>query len=239
MNILITGGSTGLGAAIVLELSNNKSNNVYFTYSKSIEKAAQLCAANSNIKAFKCDFTDESSVNNLLSEIDSINFDVLINNAIIGFEKQYFHKTAIEVFTNSFLYNIIPTIKITQAFLLKARKNKFGKIINLISSANINKPPIGWSEYVANKAYLLSLSNSWATENSRFNITSNAISPSFMVTNLTSDTDDRIVEQMIESHPMKKLLTTKEVAETIAFYTTCSQQINGTNLVINAGTDLL
>lgn len=138
----------------------------------------------------------------------------------------------------SFQQNIIPTIRITQAFITQARKRKFGKIINIISSANINRPPIGWSEYVANKAYLLSLSKSWATENIKFNISSNAISPGFMLTSLTADTDERIVEQMTEAHPLKKLLTTKEVAETVEFYTRCSQQINGTNLVINAGNDL-
>lgn len=238
MNILITGGSTGLGAEIVKELASNPENNLFFTYSKSNEKANKISESGENIQAIHCDFKDDVSVTAFLSEINRIQPDVLINNAVIGYEKQYFHKTDAAVFYNSFLHNIIPAIKITQAFLLLARKRKFGKIINIISSANINKPPIGWSEYVANKAYLLSLSKSWATENIKFNITSNCISPAFMQTALTADTDDRIVEQMIEVHPFKKLLSTKEVAEAVAFFTTCSQQINGTNLIINAGNDL-
>ncbi len=239
MNILITGGSSGLGAEIVKELSQENSNTVYFTYSKSAEQAKALSTSKDNIKAVHCDFKDESSVDKFIAEIQTINPDVLINNAVIGFEKQYFHKTDFAVFQKSFQQNIIPAIKITQAFLIQARKKKFGKIINIISAANINKPPIGWSEYVANKAYSLSLSKSWATENIKFNVTSNSISPGFMLTNLTSDTDERIVEQMIENHPLKKLLTIKEVAEAVRFYTTCSQQINGTNLVMNAGNDFL
>src|ERR1019366_7084787 len=118
------------------------------------------------------------------------------------------------------------------------RKKKFGKIINIISSALVNKPPIGWSEYVANKSYLLAMSKAWAAECIKFNITSNSISPSFMLTNLTSDTDERVIEQMKEEHPLKRLLTTDEVAEAVVFFTKSSQQINGTNLVINAGTEI-
>jgi len=239
MNILVTGGSSGLGAEIVKELSQQENNTVYFTFAKSADKAKQLSETKNNIKFFPCDFTDETSIDHFLNELQKLDIDILINNAVVGFEKQYFHKTSAEVFHKSFQQNILPTIKITQAFLTKARKKKFGKIINIISSANINKPPIGWSEYVANKAYLLSLSKSWATENIKFNITSNAISPSFMLTNLTSETDERIVEQMIENHPLKKILTTVEVAQAVVFLVNCSQQINGTNMIMNAGNDLL
>ncbi len=238
MNILVTGGSSGLGAEIVKVLSLDNANTLYFTYSKSVEKAEALRASRENIHSLHCDFSDDASVDSFISELQDLPIDILINNAVVGFEKQYFHKTDFSLFLKSFQQNIIPTIRITQAFITQARKRKFGKIINIISSANINRPPIGWSEYVANKAYLLSLSKSWATENIKFNISSNAISPGFMLTSLTADTDERIVEQMTEAHPLKKLLTTKEVADTVAFYTRCSQQINGTNLVINAGNDL-
>lgn len=239
MNILITGGTGGLGSEIVKILAQNTSNRVFFTYSKSLDKALSLCELNTNTESFHCDFSNPNSVEDFIDKISTIEIDVLINNAAIGFDKQYFHKLDHNVFLQSYQQNIIPTIQITQAFLVKARKRKFGKIINIISSANVNTPPIGWSEYVANKAYLQSLSNSWATENIRFNVTSNSISPSFMLTDLTSNTDSRIVEQMLENHPLKRILSPVEVAEAVLFYSKCSQQINGTNLVINAGNDLL
>lgn len=78
-------------------------------------------------------------------------------------------------------------------------------------------PPIGSSTYIANKAYLEKLTKVWAIENSKFNITSNSISPSFMQTKLTSEIDERIIEQIISNHPLKKLLTVDEVAETVLF----------------------
>lgn len=239
MNILITGGSSGLGKSVIQKLANHKGVEIYFTYFNSLDAAKQLEEIYPNVHSIKCNYSDIESVNHLVSKIDNLNLDVLVNNAWSGIYKEHFHKMDIELTENSFEINIIPTLKITQEAIKKFRKKKFGKIINIISSVVINKPPIGWSGYAAEKSYLLSMSKSWATENIRFNITSNSISPSFMVTNLTSDTDERIVEQILLSHPLKKLLTTDEVAESVLFFMRASQQINGTNIVINAGNDII
>jgi NAD(P)-dependent dehydrogenase (short-subunit alcohol dehydrogenase family) len=118
------------------------------------------------------------------------------------------------------------------------RKKKAGKIITIITAALINTPPVGASVYVANKAYLAQLSKVWASENARFNITSNTISPAFMKTNIHATMDERIVEQITEGHPLKKLLTTEEVAESVLFLVNATSQINGVDLVLNAGTNL-
>lgn len=238
MNILITGGASGLGEAITVKLAADKENKVFFTFNSSQDSARELEGKFSNVKGFKCDFNNESELNSLCAQIDSMDLDVLINNAISSMVKKHFHKIDIDVFRDSFASNLIPVIKITQSVLAVFRKKKFGKIINILTAALVNKPPIGWSEYIANKAYLASLSKSWAVENAAFNITSNSISPSFMKTDLTSDFDERIVEGMIESHPLKELLTPQEVADTISFFVGSSQHINGVNLVMNAASDI-
>ncbi|MDA7855146.1 SDR family oxidoreductase [Cyclobacteriaceae bacterium] len=108
-----------------------------------------------------------------------------------------------------------------------------------MTSFLLDSPPIGTSSYVANKAYLKSLTKSWANENKKFNISSNSISPSFMLTNFTSEVDERIIDQIINDHPLKKILGTSDVAETIAFLANSSQQINGIDLVINAGDNII
>jgi 3-oxoacyl-[acyl-carrier protein] reductase len=238
MNVLLTGGSKGVGAAIVRRLAQDKTNKVYFTYAKSESAAKDLADTGDNIFAVQCDFTMPASVDALISKIPGLDLDVLINNAYPAFYKNYFHKTALPAIENSFAVNVLPVVKITQEAILGFRKKKSGRIITILSSAIINKPPIGWSDYAANKNYLLSLSKSWAVENARFKITSNAVSPSFMATDFTADTDSRIIEQMVENHPLKALLTPEEVAETVLFFCCCTQQINGVNLVINAAEDI-
>ena len=94
------------------------------------------------------------------------------------------------------------------------------------------------AKYAAEKNYLLSMNKSWASENINFNITSNAISPSMMQTNLTKNIDERIIEQMITSHPLKRLLDPSEVANVVKFLVEASSFITGQNLVINSGENL-
>lgn len=236
MNILITGGASGLGEAITTLLAKNSDVKIYFTYSNSVKKAEEIQRSFVNAIAIKCDFRIESDVRELTSKINSLDLDVLVNNAYGGyFLKSYFHKTDSSDFLSEFKENIIPTIEITQAALSTFRKKKSGKIITVLTSAIISNPPIGASVYCANKAYLQQLVKAWATENVKFNITSNSVSPSFMITAMTSSIDERLIEQMKESHPLKKLLTPLEVAETINFLLNASPQINGTDFLINSG----
>ena len=54
----------------------------------------------------------------------------------------------------------------------------------------------------------------------------------------TSGTDERIIDQMVSNHPLKKLLTVEEVAETVLFLTKASSQINGVDILINHGTNI-
>jgi 3-oxoacyl-[acyl-carrier protein] reductase len=239
MNILITGGASGLGESITKALLNDDRNIVYFTYCKSKENASKIENQFENTKAIPCNFEDSNSIQLLLDKMEELNLEILINNAITSITKNYFHKLNSEDFANSYTKNILPTIKITQKAIMLFRKQKFGKIITILSSSIINKPLLGWSQYVAEKNYLLSLSKSWAVENISFNITSNCVSPTYMNTPINNDTDERIVEEMTKNHPLKKLLTTEEVAESVVFLSNCKQHINGTNLIINAGLDVI
>ncbi len=238
MNILITGGASGLGEAISRHFASIPSNNVFFTYFKAGETAKNLENQYANLKAIFCDFTNIESVRSLLAEIIKNDIDVLINNAISGINSEYFHKIEAQNFSESFQKNILPVICITQEAIKHFRIKKSGKIITILSSYLINTPPVGMSEYIAEKAYLLALSKSWATENIKFNITSNCISPSFMSTNLTSGTDERVVENMILKHPLKSIVKVSEVAELVSFLASASQHINGENILMNAGENM-
>ena len=239
MNILITGGASGLGEAIVRLLANDSKNTIFFTYSNSQLSAKKIELDFKNALSIKCDFRHEPEVTALVNRIYSLNIDVLINNAYADNSiKTYFHKTPSEDFELNFINNIIPAIRITQSVITQFRKIKNGKVITILTSGLANTPPLGWSCYTANKAYMESLVKSWANENIKFNISSNSVSPSFLQTKLTSGVDSRIIEQMVSSHPLKKLLTIDEVAETVLFLTKVSSQINGVDILINSGINI-
>jgi 3-oxoacyl-[acyl-carrier protein] reductase len=239
MKIAIIGGASGLGKAITTTLAAMPQAQVLFTYSSSLDAAEQLTSTYSNTSSTHLDFTDQASILSFLTELKTYDADVLVNNAITSLHKNHFHKIAASQFADSFAHNVLPILQITQQTILGFRKKKFGKIINILTSYLANKPPLGLSEYVANKAYLESMSKSWASENAGFNITSNCISPSLMATRLTSDTDERIIETMLQQHPLKALITPVEVAEMVAMLIHSSQHLNGTNIYMNAAENVI
>ena len=239
MNILITGGASGLGEAITKMLAEDTNNKIFFTFSKSQAKAVSITTEFSNTVSIQCDFSDSLAVRILRDKIRQFDLDVLINNAYSGeFLKSHFHKIAPEEFLNDFINNIIPVIEITQEAIYGFRKKKRGKIVTVLTAALLNVPPIGSSVYIANKAYLEKLTKVWAIENAKFNITSNAVSPSFMQTHMTANFDERVMEQIKENHPFGKLLTVHEVAETVKYLINASSQINGQDIIMNSGMNI-
>jgi len=240
MNILVTGGASGLGKAITeaVASSENKNSKVYFTYCHSESIAHELEHKFSNVKGIYCDYKSKESLQCLTNQMRSMDLGVLINNAFTGMDIKPFHKMEVDAFSQRFKENISPIVAITKEAICLFRKKRKGKIITVLTSFLVNQPPLGCSMYVAEKAYLASLSKSWATENSKFNITSNCISPGFMETSLNSHMDERVVEGLRESLPHKKFVSINEVAESILFLVRSSEQINGINLLMNAGENI-
>ena len=236
---IITGGASGLGKAITEKLAQEKKNKIYFTYLSSKKAAKKIEDLHSNTKSIRVDFTSKTSLNGFLTLLSTLQLDVLINNAITSLIVNHFQKINPCKFQESFNKNIVPIISITQTFIKNARIKQFGKIITILSDNIINKPPIGLSEYTANKAYLHSLCKSWAVENLKFNITSNCLSPSIMQTNLIYNIDPRFIEKLIKNSPSKSLLEKKDVAEAVFFLVYAPQQINGINIIINSATNIL
>ena len=241
MNILITGGTSGLGKATV-ELLAKDGHQVFFSFlaTEEFTKAAEdLMRQYDNVKAEPLNFCEPESVDTFCEKLKEWSIDVLVNCTYVGRpQTTYFHKIEPEEFLKAFQYNIIPTVKITQAAFEGMKKRRFGKIINIITEAVIGLPPMGYTLYAANKAYLMELSNVWNKEYTRYNITSNCILPAYMQTRF-AEVDERILEQMQQEHPLKQLLTVDEVAQAVKFFVEASQQVNGVKLPINAGTMLM
>ena len=239
MKILVTGGSSGLGKAVVSEMAKDKENIILFTYYQHEDISYRLSKDYSNVKGIQVDFTNSSSVDAFVEFLATEQIDVLVNNAYIGNPiGTYFHKTDSKDYLAAFQNNVLPLIKVTQTCIIGMRKRKFGKIVNIITSYLIDVPPTGFSVYTATKAYIRQLSRSISREYGRFNITSNCVLPDFMNTGF-GHVEDFQLEQMKSTHPLKELLDPSEVAEVVYHLIKSSQQINGIDIPINAGQHMM
>ena len=222
MNILVTGGSSGLGKAIVEKLCRDEENHIYFSYNNSIESAENICEMYPNATSVRCDFRNDLELNKFLENLKKFNIDVLINNFYSWpksplmpgtFLTKNFHKIDRNLFIEEFRNNIIPTILITQEAIKYFRIKKSGKLISVLSSF-LDSPTIGSSIYISNKNYLKGLARVWAEENVKFNISSNTISPSFMLTPQTLKMDERLVDRFKSNSG--ELMTVENVSARIS-----------------------
>lgn len=238
MNILLTGGASGLGLEIFQRLSR-AGHHVFFTFNGSTAQAEKNLIDYPNSKKIHCDFKDSKSVDDLLGMLAILDIDVLIHNALPVMNAIQFQKTSIDSLVDSFNSSVIPVLKISQACIANFRKKRSGRIINILTSYLVNKPPVGYSEYVANKAYLQSMAKSWANENSKFGIIVNSISPSIMRTPLNQEVDERLLENLAASNPLGQLLTVSELGELVEFLVSSPRQLTGCNILINGGENVI
>jgi 3-oxoacyl-[acyl-carrier protein] reductase len=237
--IVLTGGASGLGAAIAEKLAADPAHSLSITYCHSLDSANALCERFPNVQAHHVDFTDIATVEAFAETFDIWQPDVLINNATGGLVRKQAHKFERDAWLGGFSTNVLPVIELTNRVLRGFRTRRSGRVITILTDALVGAPPLGMAEYVAGKAYLESLSRSWAVENAGHGITSNCVLPSMMFTGPTTELDERVLAQYVESLPTKRLLDLKEAAEVVAFLVTCTPYVNGVRWVVNGARQLL
>lgn len=217
---IVTGGSRGIGRAIVLKFAENGAN-VVFTYVSSAEQAnlvVKECQKyNVTVKAIKSDASDYNSaeilINNILKEFNTI--DILVNNA--GITKDNLLLRMSDTDFNSVMHvnmsSVFNMTKCVQRTMLKARD---GSIINLSSVVGV-KGNAGQSNYAASKAAIIGFSKSIALELGSRNIRSNVIAPGYIETEMTNRLDTDVVNQWKESIPLKRTGNSENVANVALF----------------------
>ncbi len=218
---LITGGSRGIGAAIVQRFAEEGAN-VAFTFLSSEEKANALAqeAASANgvtVKAYRSDASDfvqaEELVKNVLAEFSRI--DILVNNAGITRDNLMLRMSEEQwdQVINTNLKSIFNLTKHITRPMLKARS---GSIINISSIVGVSGNA-GQSNYAASKAGIFGFTKSIAKEIGSRGIRCNAIAPGFIETEMTEALDEKTKEAYFANIPMKRFGTGKEIADACVF----------------------
>ncbi len=217
---LITGGSRGIGAAIVKRYAEQGAE-VAFTYLSSAEKAnaivAELEAMGTKAKAYKSDASSyqeaEELVKNVMKDFGKI--DILINNAGIT-QDNLMLRMSEEQWDKILQVNLKSIFNLTKHILRPMLRNRGGSIINMSSVVGVFGNA-GQANYAASKAGIIGFTKSIAKEVGSRSIRCNAIAPGFIATDMTDELDEKTKEAFLASIPMKRWGRPEEVADTCVF----------------------
>ena len=217
---LVTGGSRGIGAAIVRKFAEEGAN-VAFTYRSSSEKAeavkAELEALGAQVLAVQSDAADFGAAEALVKEVLSVfgQVDVLVNNAGITKDSLMLRMSE-EQWDQVIRVNLKSVFNLTKHCLRPMLKNRGGSIINLSSVVGVFGNA-GQANYAASKAGIIGFTKSIAKEVGSRNIRCNAIAPGFIATEMTEVLDDKTKEAFLSGIPLKRLGTGEDVANACVY----------------------
>ena len=236
---LVTGGSRGIGRAIVLRLAAQGAD-VAFSY-KGNAAAAQATAGEvealgRRVLAVQADARSqegaEGLVKGVLAEFGKI--DILVNNAGITRDNLIMRMGSDEwsevLETN--LFGAFYALKAVTRPMLKARG---GRIIN-ITSVSGQAGQTGQANYSSAKAGLIGLTKAAARELASRGITVNAVAPGFVLTELTQGLPDALKDEITARTPLGRFGTTEEIANAVAFLASDeAAYITGQVLAVDGG----
>jgi 3-oxoacyl-[acyl-carrier protein] reductase len=236
---LVTGGTRGIGKAIVKKLAG-LGYRVYFTFVSRPELAESVCAEvaaeGGTAQGFLLDASDWDAVADFFStEIkDKVDLDVLVNNAGVT-------KDGLLVRMKREQWEQVLTVNLTGAFVCLQQaakimmKQRHGRIIN-ISSVVGQMGNAGQANYCASKAGLIGLTKAAALELGSRGITVNAIAPGFIETDMTETLPQEVRAKYLERIPLGCLGSAQHIADAVAYL--ASDQgayVTGQVLGINGG----
>ena len=226
--VLVTGGSRGIGAATVRAFAQAGCA-VSFFYEKSHEQARQL-AHETGAQAICCDVSDEEAVQAAFRRIPGV--DILVCNAGICHYGLISQITPAE-WRRLFAVNVDGAFYCTRAALPYMLQTQSGSIINVSSMWG----QVGASceaGYSATKGALLALSKALAQELGPSGIRVNAVAPGVIQTDMCASVAPEVLEELRMQTPLERLGTPKDAARVIAMLAD-AEFVTGQTLGVSGG----
>lgn len=236
-NIIVTGGSRGIGAAIVKYLAEHGAS-VAFTYSSRESAAAEVLKNLPGDSHFfvQMDLADEASIEKAFTSIQSRwpQIHGLVNNAGITKDKLLMRMKT-EDFDQVIQTNLrgcFLTTRIVSAMMMKARQ---GSIVNITSVIG-QTGNAGQSNYAASKAGVIAFSKSMALELATRNVRVNCVAPGFIASDMTDALNEAQKQAILQKVPVQSMGSGSDVAAAVKFLLSDeSKYITGHTLNVNGG----
>lgn len=237
--VIVSGGSRGIGRAIVEQLANQGAR-VVFTYQRQHETAQALVKMLRDqglvCHARQCDINapDESRAMVEAIEEEFGEIYALVNNAGITQDKSFPSMSETD-WLSVVSTNLNGTALLTQAVLKKMMFRKEGRIV-MMSSVGGLRASIGQSNYSATKAALIGLTRTLSQEMARFNILINAVAPGYIATEMVSSMPESSRAAIPKQVPLRRMGAVAEVAAPVLFLLSDSASyITGHCMVVDGG----
>jgi 3-oxoacyl-[acyl-carrier protein] reductase len=236
---LVTGGSRGIGRAIVLRLAAQGAD-VAFSYKGNAAAAASTSAdveaLGRRAVAIQADASQmeaaESLVKAVLEAFGKV--DILVNNAGIT-RDDLIMRMSPEAWREVLETNLYGAFWMTKAVTRPMLKARGGRIVN-ITSVSGQAGQTGQANYSAAKAGLIGLTKATARELASRSITVNAVAPGFVLTELTQDLPEALKDEITARTPLGRFGTTEEIAHAVAFLASDeAAYITGQVLAVDGG----
>jgi 3-oxoacyl-[acyl-carrier protein] reductase len=236
--VLVTGGSRGIGKAIVEEFAA-AGHPVAFTYSASADPAAalveQIASQGGKARAYHADVRDFGRAEAVVCEAeqDLGPLAVVVNNAGIR-RDMALHNMTVEAWKDVIETNLTGTFNYCQV-AIRGLIRRGGAIVNITSASGISGLA-GQTNYSASKAGVIGFTKALAKEVARFGVRVNAIAPGFIESDMTASLDDNTRKKLYAQIPLGKPGVPRDVAK-MAYYlaSTEASYITGQVYAIDGG----
>lgn len=232
---IVTGGSRGIGRAIVLTLAE-AGFNVAFSYASNQNAANEVAelvkGMGRQVLAIKANAADPAEAQALIDETQKTfgRIDALVNNA--GITKDgLLMRMSDDDWNKVINTNLSGTFYTCRAVARLMLKQRFGSIINVSSVSGVYGNA-GQANYAASKAGLIGFTKSLAKELGSRSITANVVAPGFIETDMTENVPK---DKLLEHIPLGRLGQPEDIAKTILFLITSGSYITGQVIHVDGG----
>lgn len=236
---LVTGGSRGIGSAICKKLATDSEYHILINYQSNQAAAEQTLEAVKNLggkgEIIKFNVSDAAEATAVLNQWQEANPDaiveVIVNNAGIAKDGLFMWMSS-EDWTSVINTSLNGFFNVTNFFIQKMLRNKYGRIVNMVSVSGVKGTP-GQTNYSAAKGALVAATKALAQEVGKRNITVNAVAPGFIRTEMTENLDEK---ELIKMVPANRFGEADEVADLVSFLASRKAgYITGEVININGG----
>ena len=239
-NILITGSNGGIGFTIS-ELFAKKNNKLILLYHENNNKIEELKKKFTGIEIVKTDLSNSLKLDETINAVlKDQSIDIFIHSPAYSIGHNDVMKLSWEDFQRQFDLHVRSFFEISKIILPQMKSNRFGRIISILTSYVIGKPPNLLSDYIVAKYALFGMMKCMAVELGSFGININSVSPSMVNTPLTESLPNKLKEITKSQIPLENRLAEPiDVARVIEFL--CSENSNyitGENILVSGGSTI-